>query len=66
VSRGRNQDLVELPLRGNGYNYEADEVGRCLRAGDKESAVMPLDESLALMHLADRIRGQWGLTYSME
>ncbi len=66
VTRGRNQELVELPLRGNGYNYEADEVGRCLRAGDKESAVMPLDESLALMHLADRIRGQWGLTYSME
>ena len=66
VTRGRNEELVELPLRGNGYNYEADEVGRCLRAGDKESAVMPLDESLALMHPTDRIRGQWGLTYPME
>ena len=66
VTRGRNQELVELPLQGNGYNYEADEVGRCLRAGDKESAVMPLDESLALMHLMDQIRSQWGLIYPME
>jgi len=66
VTRGEDQELIALPLQGNGYNYEADEVGRCLRAGDTESAAMPLDESLALMHLMDRIRSQWGLVYPME
>ena len=48
------------------YHYQASEVMRCLRAGKLESAVMPLDESLALMGLMDHIRDQWEFTYPME
>lgn len=66
VQRGGKEEHIELPLEGNGYNYEAAEVGRCLRAGLRESDVMPLDETLALMTLMDTIRAQWGLTYPME
>jgi predicted dehydrogenase len=66
VKRGGDEEHIDLPLEGNGYNYEAAEVGRCLRAGLKESDVMPLDETLALMELLDSIRAQWGLTYPME
>lgn len=66
VKRGGDEQHIDLPLEGNGYNYEAAEVGRCLRAGLKQSEVMPLDESLALMRLLDSIRSQWGLTYPME
>ena len=58
--------LIEVPFAGNGYNYEADEVGRCLRAGRIESAVMPLDETLAIMATLDEIRRQWGLRYPEE
>jgi predicted dehydrogenase len=57
---------VHLPTQGNGYNYEAIEVGECLRAGRRESRVMPLDESLAIMETLDAIRGQWGLAYPNE
>ncbi len=66
VKRGGEEEHIDLPLEGNGYNYEAAEVGRCLRVGLKESDVMPLDETLSLMELMDSIRAQWGLSYPME
>lgn len=51
---------------GNGYNYEAAEVARCLRSGLPESPVMPLDESAAIMKILDRARAAWGLKYPQE
>ena len=57
---------IEVPITGNGYNYQAIEVGRCLRAGLLESDIMPLDETLSVMQTADTIRAQWGLKYPME
>ncbi|QCT01420.1 oxidoreductase domain protein [Paenibacillus algicola] len=50
----------------DGYAFEAEEVGRCLMNGALESAVMPLDESLAIMKLLDGVREQWGLQYEVE
>lgn len=47
------------PLVGNGYNYEAAEVVRCLQNGELESKVMPLDETLKIMATMDQIRSQW-------
>ncbi|MGD2173908.1 MAG: Gfo/Idh/MocA family oxidoreductase [Candidatus Brocadiaceae bacterium] len=66
VVRGGEEELLQLPYEGNGYNYEAAEVGRCLREGRLESEVMPLDESLSTMATMDRLRAQWDLTYPME
>jgi len=63
---GRPDELIDLPEVGNGYNYEAAEVGRCLRAGRTESNVMPLDETLAIMRTLDEVRAQWGLRYPGE
>lgn len=63
---GKEPQLIEMPLTGNGYNYEAAEVHACLRAGKLESDVMPLDETLAIMQTMDRIRAQWGMRYPME
>ncbi len=59
-------EVVNLPFEGNGYNYEANEVARCINAGLLESPVMPLDESLALMRTLDAARAQMGLVYPME
>jgi predicted dehydrogenase len=56
----------EIPFEGNGYQYEADEVHRCIAAGKTESEIMPLDETLAIMETMDTIRAQWGLKYPME
>ena len=61
-----DQQTVHAPTVGNGYNYEAIEVGECIRAGKTESSVLPLDESLDIMRTLDTIRAQWGLTYPGE
>jgi predicted dehydrogenase len=67
VQLGNNAPhTYEFPIVGNGYNYEINEVQRCMRAGKTESALMPLDETLAIMTTLDTLRGQWGLRYPME
>jgi hypothetical protein len=67
VSReGHADEVMEFPLVGNGYQFEAAEVMRCLRAGKLESDLMPLDETLAIMKTLDAIRAQWGLKYPMD
>lgn len=63
---GQEAKTLDFPLAGNGYNYEAVEVGRCLRAGLTESSIVPLDETLAIMATMDRMRRQWGLRYPTE
>jgi hypothetical protein len=37
---------------------------RCLREGAKESPVMPLDESLAIIETIDAIRARWSAARS--
>jgi len=55
-----------LPFEANGYQFEAMEVGRCLKEGKTESGIMPLDETLQIMRTMDNIRSQFGLKYSNE
>jgi len=62
----KNKQIVEVleePVTGNALNYEAEEVMRCLREGLKESPHMPLQRSLEVMRIMDRIREPWGLKY---
>jgi len=61
---GGREETFEIA--GNGYHYQAEEVARCVREGRTESAVMPLDETLAILADLDRIRAQWGLRYPGE
>ncbi len=63
---GQPDEIVEMPITGNGYNYEAAEVMRCLRAGLNESAILPLSASLAIMRNMDAIRAGWSLRYPGE
>ena len=67
ISRpGTEDEIVEAPVSGNGFNYEAAEVMRCLEAGKMESDVMPLDETLSVLKTMDGIRAEWGLRYPGE
>ena len=59
-------EVMEEPIIGNALNYEVDEVMRCLKAGLKESPFMPLDESIRIMEIMDKIRKPWGLIYSND
>jgi hypothetical protein len=58
--------VLRYPFKGNGYQFELDEVARCLRLGLVESPVMPLRESVAVMETLDALRRQWGLMYPNE
>ncbi|MEE4312123.1 MAG: Gfo/Idh/MocA family oxidoreductase [candidate division KSB1 bacterium] len=57
---------LDSGLEGNGYNYEAAEVMNCMRSGQLESAIMPLDETLEIMRTMDALRNQWGFAYPNE
>jgi predicted dehydrogenase len=41
---------------GNGYHHQADEVRARIRAGERESPIMPLAESLHLVEVMERAR----------
>jgi predicted dehydrogenase len=58
--------VVREEVLGTGLAHEAAEVMRCLRNGDIESPLVPLDDSLAIMRLMDRIRGLIGLRYPAD
>ncbi|MCB8944575.1 MAG: Gfo/Idh/MocA family oxidoreductase [Ardenticatenaceae bacterium] len=63
---GQPDEEIQPAFVGNGWNYEAEELMACLRAGKLESEIMPLDESLQIMGTMDAIRAQWGMKYPME
>lgn len=48
------------------FVHQAAEVMRCLRAGEVESSLVPLDGSLAVMRTLDAVREQIGLRYPGE
>jgi hypothetical protein len=56
-------EAITGELIGTGLANEALEVVRCLRAGETESPLVPLDDSLALMRQMDTIRQQIGVHY---
>ncbi len=66
LHRGKDVEEIEEPYPGNGYNLEAAEVARCVRAGRLESDTIPHDESIAIIDTLDEIRSQWPLKYPME
>ena len=63
VTRGDSAEQVEIPFEGRGYQFEAAEVQRCLRAGLPESPLMPHATTLEIMTRMDTIREQIGVTY---
>ena len=63
---GKDTEEIAPEIVGNGFNYQAAEVARCLRADKTESDIMPLDESVAIMNTMDQLRAQWGLKYPTE
>ena len=63
---GASSTTYARPFEGNGYQFEAAHVMRCLRQDRRESPIMPLDESRALLATADALRAEWGVTYPGE
>lgn len=61
---GREPETFHRPFRANGYEYEAEEVARCVAAGERQSPDMPWEESLGLAKVMDQVRDMAGLVHS--
>lgn len=59
-------EKIEVPAQITGYEYQIREAMARIRAGQLESASMPLTESIAVMERMDSLRKDWGLVYPME
>ncbi|NNL13474.1 MAG: gfo/Idh/MocA family oxidoreductase, partial [Acidimicrobiia bacterium] len=57
---------IDLPIGGSGYRFEVAEVHRALLAGETESPMRTLDDSLAVMRVLDAVRDQVGVRYPGE
>lgn len=57
------KEEIAFEYAGNGYEFEAIEAMQCLKNGLTESRDLPLDFSLDLMSLLDKIRDQCGIHY---
>jgi predicted dehydrogenase len=66
MRHGRDEQRIELPTHENGFVYEIEAVHCDLRQGRLENALMPQDESLAILETMDTIRKQWGFVYPFE
>ena len=63
---GKSERVIDTPIEGNGFGYQAAEAGACIRAGQLESAILPLEETRSIMRTLDQIRAQWGMKYPFE
>lgn len=54
------------PLLGTGLGNEAAEVQRCVRAGLRESPLVPHEQTLSLMAVMDDVRRQVGVRYAAD
>jgi predicted dehydrogenase len=58
ITRDGQATRVESDHQGRGLRHQADEVARRLAAGDLESPLMPLDETISIMATMDEVLTQ--------
>ncbi len=63
---GAEPETITRPQLGSGYSHELIEVTECLRAGRTESAVMPLEDTLAVQHVLEEAAGQLGVAFAED
>lgn len=56
--------VIEANMTGRGYAHEIIEVNERLLAGDTESAVMPLDDTVEVMRVMEESLAQLGITHA--
>ncbi|RST19308.1 Gfo/Idh/MocA family oxidoreductase [Streptomyces sp. WAC05374] len=64
--RGREPEGFTVAGRRDSLQHEAAEVMRCLRAGETESPLVPLDGTLAVMRTLDAVRDRVGVRYPAD
>ncbi|KZN12242.1 Gfo/Idh/MocA family protein [Marinomonas sp. TW1] len=66
VDEAKNERAVEFDFPGMGYQFEVDEVNRCLEEGLLQSPNHSWQDSLALLATLDEVRQDMGLYYPGE
>lgn len=59
LKTAKGREVIERPFDFPGFQYEIQEVERCVLAGEKESQVMPLKDSIGLAAAMDEIYRLW-------
>ncbi len=59
-------EVFDEPYPATGFQYEAAAVQGYVLEGRKEAPEMPLDETVKIAAMMDRLRGQWGLVYKED
>jgi predicted dehydrogenase len=57
-------ETIDLPYAGTGFEFQVEEVHRCLAEGLTESAVVPHQTTLEVAHWMDDIMGALGVAYA--
>ncbi|MBQ8961011.1 MAG: Gfo/Idh/MocA family oxidoreductase [Ruminococcus sp.] len=67
LDSSRNEvEKIQIPDQFTGYEYEVEEVHRCLREGVLESQLVPHKGTLDVMRIMDQCRAQCGLVFPEE
>ena len=69
LHRFKEQETIQKTFpypAGQGFEFEIQEVVDCMRQGKLESDIMPLDETVSIMHTMDTIRKKIGLVYDND
>lgn len=57
---------IRMPFEVNGFEYEIREAQRCLRQGLLHSALVPPEQTVAVMQIMDAVRAQAGFAFPFE
>ena len=60
------QRRISAPSIGDGFEEEIIEACECITQGKKQSDILPLAESIAILEIMDRIRAEIGLKYPFD
>ncbi|MUL40617.1 Gfo/Idh/MocA family oxidoreductase [Streptomonospora sp. PA3] len=63
---GADEEVFDFPHHANGFEHEAMEVHRSLRAGRTESPLMSWEESLRIAEALDTVRARIGVSYPAD
>lgn len=63
VMKDGRAETFSFEIKGNGYEYEAEEVTRCILEGKTESSLWSHSDSRSLVAMMDRIREKCGIVY---
>ena len=64
--RGRDPETINKPPLGTGYSHELIEVTERVRAGATESAIMPLQDTLAVQRILNEACEDLGVFHSED